>query len=57
MMKQEFFQCGDPRGWTIDELSPVNLPNCRCTMTAASEDSIDAEFIVIDENKMIEEKQ
>lgn len=56
-MKQEFFQCGDPRGWTMDELSPVNLPNCRCAMTSASDDSIDAEFVVIDESKMIEEQK
>ena len=56
-MKQEFFQCGDPRGWAMDELSPVNLPNCRCAMTPVVDDSIDAEFVVIDENKMIEENQ
>lgn len=56
-MKQEFFQSGDPRGWSMDELKPVNLPNCRCAMTPVVDDSIDAEFVVIDESKMIEVKQ
>lgn len=56
-MKQEFFQTGDPDGWSRDELIAISSPNCRCKMTPIIEDSIDAEFVVIDENKMIEEKQ
>lgn len=57
MMDQEFFESGDPRGWSMQEISPINLPNCRCVMTPAVDDSIDAEFVVIDENKMIEEQK
>lgn len=57
MMKQEFFQSGDPRGWSMEELRPANIPNCRCAMTPAKDDSIDAEFVVIDESKMIEEQK
>lgn len=57
MMKQEFFQAGDPDGWSSGELMAMSSPNCRCTMTPIIEDSIDAEFIVIDESKMIEEQK
>lgn len=56
-MKQEFFHAGDPDGWTSGELMAINTPNCRRTMTPIIEDSIDAEFIVIDESKMIEEQK
>lgn len=41
----------------MDELNQVNLPNCRYAMTPVVDDSIDAEFIVIDESKMIEEQK
>ena len=56
-MKQEFFQSGDPDGWSSGELIAISAPNCRCKMTPIIEDSIDAEFIVIDESKMIEEQK
>lgn len=56
-MKQEFFQAGDPDGWSSDELMAISSPNCRCRMTPIIEDSIDAEFIVIDESRMIEEQK
>lgn len=56
-MKQEFFQAGDQDGWSIGELMVISSPNCRCRMTPIIEDSIDAEFIVIDESKMIEEQK
>ena len=56
-MKQEFFQSGDPRGWSMDELSPVNVPNCRCAMTPIVDDSIDGECVAVDDIKMIEEKK
>lgn len=57
MMKQEFFQAGDPDGLSSGELMAINTPNCRCTMIPIIDDSIDAEFIVIDESKMIEEQK
>ena len=56
-MKQEFFQAGDPDGWSSDELMAISSLNCRCTMTPIIDDSIDAEFVVIDESKMIEEQK
>lgn len=57
MMNQEFFQAGDPNGLSSSEIMEINSINCRCTMTPIIEDSIDAEFIVIDESKMIEEQK
>lgn len=57
MMKQEFFQSGDPNGWSDSEIMAINTINCRCTMTPIIEDSIDAEFVVVDESKMIEEQK
>ena len=54
MMKQEFFQAGDPNGLSSSEIMAINTINCRCTMTPIIEDSIDTEFVVIDESKMIE---
>lgn len=57
MMRQEFFQAGDPNGWSDNEIMAINTINCRCTMTPIIDDSIDAEFVVIDESKMIEEQK
>lgn len=57
MMKQEFFQAGDPNGWSDSEIMAINTINCRCTMTPIIDDSINAEFVVIDESKMIEEQK
>lgn len=56
-MKQEFFQAGDPDGWSSVEIMAISSPNCRCTITPIIDDSIDAEFVVIDEGKMIEEQK
>lgn len=56
-MEQEFFERGDPAGWGMDELRAVNLPNCRCAMTPIVGDSIDGEFVAVDDIKMIEEKK
>lgn len=54
-MEQEFFERGDTAGWTMDELMAVNRPNCRCAMIPIVDDSIDGEFVAVDESKMIEE--
>lgn len=55
-MEGEYFQSGDPRGWTNDELTPGKF-NCRCRQQPLIDECIDAEFDVIDEEKMIEEKK